>query len=199
MRIVSGQFRGRALKAPAGEGTRPTSDRARQAVFNILEHAPWSPGLRGRRVIDLFAGSGALGLEALSRGADFCLFVETDEAARGAIRDNIEALDTGDTGLFGRTRLHRRDATALGQRPASAGPAFDLAFLDPPYRKGLGERALAALAEGGWLEPGAVAVFERAADEPDPALAGWDVLDARDYGAARVLFLTNPTGAPRPG
>ena len=127
MRIVSGRFRGKVLKTPEGSATRPTSDRARQAVFNILEHADWSNGLAGARVIDLFAGSGALGLEALSRGAAFCLFVETDEAARGAIRHNIEAM-----GLFGATRVHRRDATDLGARPASAGPAFDLAFLDPP-------------------------------------------------------------------
>src|SRR5918998_2081786 len=160
MRIVSGRFRGKALIAPPGAGTRPTSDRARQAVFNVLGHAAWSPGLAERRVLDLFAGSGALGLEAMSRGAAFCLFVETDEAARGAIRDNVEAL-----GLFGATRVHRRDATDLGQRPASAGSAFDVAFLDPPYGKGLGERALARLAEGGWLEPGAVVVFERGADE----------------------------------
>ena len=110
MRIVAGRFRGKSLQAPDGQATRPTSDRARQAVFNILEHAAWSPGLSGRRVIDLFAGSGALGLEALSRGADFCLFVETDDRARGAIRENIEAF-----GLFGATRLHRRDATDLGR------------------------------------------------------------------------------------
>ncbi|MDB5443567.1 MAG: N6-adenine-specific methylase, partial [Phenylobacterium sp.] len=128
MRIVSGAFRGKAIKAPPGESTRPTSDRARQAVFNILEHAPWSQGLRDLRVIDLFSGSGALGLEALSRGAAFCLFVETDEAARGAIRENIDALQ-----LFGATRVHRRDATDLGVRPGADGPAFDLAFLDPPY------------------------------------------------------------------
>jgi 16S rRNA (guanine966-N2)-methyltransferase len=189
LRIVSGQFRGKILKAPPGDATRPTSDRARQAVFNILEHAPWSEGLRERRVIDLFAGSGGLGLEALSRGAAFCLFVETDEAARGAIRENLESLDAKHVGLFGRTRIHRRDATDLGLRPASAGPAFDLAFLDPPYRKGLGERALASLAGGGWLAPGALVVFERGADEPDPAPEGFEVLDARDYGAARVLFL----------
>src|SRR4051812_1734372 len=131
MRIVSGQFRGKPLVTPEGQGTRPTSDRARQAVFNILEHAGWSEGLGEARVIDLFAGSGALGFEALSRGAAFCLFVETDEAARGAIRDNVEAL-----GLFGQTRVHRRDATDLGVRPGSAGAPFDLAFLDPPYRKG---------------------------------------------------------------
>jgi 16S rRNA (guanine966-N2)-methyltransferase len=185
MRIVSGRFRGRALQAPPGEGTRPTSDRARQAVFNILEHAPWSPGVSGRRVIDLFAGSGALGLEALSRGAEFCLFVETGEAARGAIRDNIEAF-----ALYGCTRVHRRDATDLGPRPASAGAPFDLAFLDPPYRQGLGEKTLAQLAAHGWLAPDAVAVFERAADEPKLALSGWDELDTRDYGAARVVFLS---------
>ena len=184
MRIVSGEFRGRALVAPPAEGTRPTSDRARQAVFNILEHAPWSPGLHGRRVIDLFAGSGALALEALSRGAAYALLVETDEAARGAIRQNIEALH-----LFGRTRVHRRDATDLGQKPASDGAPFDLAFLDPPYAKGLGEAALDGLAGGGWLAPGAVVVFERGASEPDLEAPGYEVLDSRAYGAARVWFL----------
>ena len=184
MRVVSGLFRGRAITAPPGAGTRPTSDRARQAIFNVLEHAAWSPGLEGRRVIDLFAGSGALGVEAMSRGAAFCLFVETDEEALDAIRDNLEAF-----GLFGATRIHRRDATGLGQRPASAGPPFDLAFLDPPYGKGLGERTLAELAQHGWLAPGAAVVFERGSDEPDPELPGYELLDARDYGAARVLFL----------
>jgi 16S rRNA (guanine966-N2)-methyltransferase len=184
VRVVAGRFRGKALVAPPGLHTRPTGDRARQAVFNILEHAPWSPGLHDRRAIDVFAGSGALGFEAVSRGAAFCLFVETDETARGAIRDNVEAL-----GLFGATRVHRRDATDLGVRPASAGPAFDLAFLDPPYARGLGERALAGLAAGGWLAPGAVAVFERGVDEPDPLTPGFERLDARDYGAARVFFL----------
>ncbi len=185
MRIVSGEFRGRTLVAPQGQATRPTSDRARQAVFNILEHAPWSSGLRDLRVIDLFAGSGALGFEALSRGASFCLFVETDEAARGAIRDNVEGLG----GLYGKTRVHRRDATDLGVKPGADGPAFDLAFLDPPYAKGLGEQALARLAEGGWLADGAVVVFERGASEPGFEVAGFEPLDARDYGAARVHFL----------
>lgn len=184
MRIVSGEFRGKTLIAPEGKATRPTSDRARQAIFNILEHAPWSAGVRDRRVIDLFAGSGALGFEALSRGAAFCLFVETDEAARGAIRDNVDAM-----GLFGRTRVHRRDATQLGVRPGADGPAFDLAFLDPPYGQGLGEVALARLAEGGWLAAGATVVFERGADEPPLEISGYAPLDARDYGAARVLFL----------
>jgi 16S rRNA (guanine966-N2)-methyltransferase len=184
VRIVSGALKGKSILTPPGSATRPTSDRARQAVFNILEHAAWAHGLHGARVIDLFAGSGALGFEALSRGAEFCLFVETDEAARGAIRQNVESM-----GLFGATRVHRRDATDLGPRPASTGAAFDLAFLDPPYRKGLGERALAGLADGGWLAPGALVVFERAADEPDPELPGFELLDGRVYGAARVLFL----------
>ncbi|MDB5449627.1 MAG: N6-adenine-specific methylase [Phenylobacterium sp.] len=188
MRIVSGDFRGKTLVAPPGQATRPTSDRARQAIFNILEHAAWSNGVRDARVIDLFAGSGALGFEALSRGAAFCLFVETDEAARGAIRENVDGLSPNG-GLFGRTRVHRRDATDLGVRPGADGPAFDLAFLDPPYAKGLGEAALAKLASGGWLSPGATVVFERGLDEPAFTVDGFEELDVRDYGAARVYFM----------
>ncbi|MGZ6013823.1 MAG: 16S rRNA (guanine(966)-N(2))-methyltransferase RsmD [Caulobacteraceae bacterium] len=184
MRIVSGQYKGKPIAAPEGLATRPTSDRAREAVFNILEHAPWAPPLRGARVLDLFAGSGALGLEALSRGAAFCLFVETDEAARGAIRDNVEALH-----LFGVTRIHRRDATDLGPRPASAGPPFDLVFLDPPYAKGLGEKAMGVLGAEAWLKSGAVLVFERGDGEPDIQPAGYELIDERRYGAAKVLFL----------
>jgi len=194
MRIVGGRYRGRGLTAPAGLATRPTADRARQAVFNVLEHAAWSPGLQGARVIDLFAGSGALGLEALSRGADFCLFVETDAAARGAIRDNLEAL-APDGALFGRSRIHRRDATDLGRKPAGDGAPFDLAFLDPPYAQGRGERALASLAGDGWLKPGAICVFERGSSEPDPASPDFEMLDARRYGAARVLVLRYSPGA----
>ena len=184
MRIVSGDFRGKTLVAPQGQATRPTSDRARQAIFNILEHAAWSNGVRDARVIDLFAGSGALGFEALSRGAAFCLFVETDEAARGAIRESIDAM-----GLFGVTRVHRRDATDLGVRPGADGPAFDLAFLDPPYAKGLGEASLAKLASGGWLAPGATVAFERGVDEPTFTVDRFEELDVRDYGAARVYFM----------
>ena len=183
MRIVSGKFRGSALQTPEGPTTRPTSDRARQAVFNILEHAAFAPELDGARVLDLFAGSGALGLEALSRGASFCLFVETDDQARGAIRDNIEALS-----LFGQTRIHRRDATDLGPRPSSAGPPFDLAFLDPPYRKGLAERAMQEIAKHEWVADGALLVVERAADEPPLSVPGFETLDERRYGAAKVTF-----------
>lgn len=190
MRIVGGELRGRPLKAPPGQGTRPTSDRAREALFNILEHAPWSAGLAGRRVLDLFAGSGALGFEALSRGATFALFVETNEAARGAIRDNIDTL-----GLFGVTRVHRRDATDLGVKPAGVGSPFDLVFLDPPYGKGLGEAALPRLAEGAWIARAALIVFEHGAEE-QPDTPGFEQLDRRIYGAAAISFLRPLAGAP---
>lgn len=190
MRIVAGSLKGRAIVAPEGQGTRPTSDRARQAVFNVLEHAAWADGLQGARVMDVYAGSGALGFEAISRGAAFCLFVETDEDARGAIRENADAY-----GAMGRTRVHRRSATDLGVRPGSDGEAFDLAFLDPPYRKGLGEQTLARLLEGAWLRPGAVVVFERGSDEPEIDTPGYERLDVRDYGAARVLFLRASSAA----
>ncbi|MEG2314012.1 16S rRNA (guanine(966)-N(2))-methyltransferase RsmD, partial [Brevundimonas sp.] len=185
MRIVAGSLKGRAIVAPEGQGTRPTSDRARQAIFNVLEHAAWAEDvLDGARVIDLYAGSGALGYEAVSRGAAFCLFVETDDGARGAIRENMDAY-----GLFGRTRVHRRSAIDLGPRPGSTGEAFTLAFLDPPYGKGLGEQTLQKLLEGNWLAPDAVVVYERGSDEPEIDTPGYERMDARDYGAARVLFL----------
>jgi 16S rRNA (guanine966-N2)-methyltransferase len=184
LRIVAGSLRGRAITAPEGQDTRPTSDRARQAVFNVLEHAAWAPELQGVRVVDLFAGSGALGFEAMSRGAGFCLFVEIGDAARGAIRENAETF-----GVTGSVRVHRRSAVEMGERPASTGPAFDIAFLDPPYHKGLGELALAGLLAGDWLKPGAVVVLERGSGEPEIETPGYERLDARDYGAARVLFL----------
>ncbi|MGN6364079.1 16S rRNA (guanine(966)-N(2))-methyltransferase RsmD [Asticcacaulis taihuensis] len=184
MRIVGGKFKGRALVTPDGQNTRPTSDRAREAIFNILAHADWAPNLEGARVMDVFAGSGALGFEAMSRGAAFCLFVETDEAARGAIRDNVETF-----GLFGTTRVHRRDATQLGARPGSQAEAFNLVFLDPPYRKGLGEKALDALVSGNWLSENAIIVFERAADGDDFVTDVWQKINVKTYGAAQVLFL----------
>ena len=191
MRIVAGSLKGRAILAPEGQNTRPTSDRARQAIFNVLEHASWGEGLQGARVMDIYAGSGALGFEALSRGAAFALFVEIDDGARGVIRENMDAY-----GLFGRARVHRRSAIDLGERPGSVGEAFDLAFLDPPYAKGLGEQTLQRLHEGQWLKPGAIVVFERGSDEPDIDTPGYERLDARDYGAARVLFLRVLETAP---
>jgi 16S rRNA (guanine966-N2)-methyltransferase len=184
MRIVGGDFRGRHLATPDGQTTRPTSDRAREAIFNVLNHAEWAPNLSGARVMDIFAGSGALGFEAMSRGGAFCLFVETDDAARGAIRENVEAF-----GLFGNTRVHRRDATQLGVRPGSAGDAFDLVFLDPPYHKGLGEKTLDCLISGNWLTQNATIVFERGADEGDFVTGVWEITNTKIYGAAQVLFL----------
>jgi 16S rRNA (guanine966-N2)-methyltransferase len=154
----------------------------------MLEHSAWSPGLAGARVIDLFAGSGALGLEAMSRGAAACVFAETDEKARAAIRDNLDALDPNG-GLAGRCRILRRDAAALGDRSMAGLAAFDIAFIDPPYATGLGYRALASLGAGGWLTPGAICVLEQATEQPDPVAPGFSVIDSRRYGAAAVHVL----------
>jgi 16S rRNA (guanine966-N2)-methyltransferase len=184
MRIVGGKLRGRAIKTPEGRATRPTSDRARESIFNVLAHAGWAPSLEGRRVIDAFAGSGALGLEAMSRGAAFCLFVETDSAARGCIRDNIETFQ-----LFGSTRIHRRSATDLGAKPAGLGVPFDLVFMDPPYAYDLVPPALDQLIRGAWITQEALVVAETGADEAAPVTPGWTLLDERTYGAARVSFL----------
>lgn len=183
MRIVSGRWKGRALTAPVGEATRPTSDRARQAVFNIIEHAPWSRGLREARVLDLFAGTGALGLEALSRGAASCLFLDTDPGARAALMTNIEAC-----GARGITRVWKRDAACLDPLPPSANGPFDLVFLDPPYGKGFDVAALAGLSKG-WLAPDGLIMLERGRSEGALVSTGFEVLDTRDYGAAQVVFL----------
>jgi len=184
MRIVAGKFKGRPLNAPKGANTRPTSDKARQALFNVLEHASWAPSLDGARIVDLFAGSGALGFEAMSRGGAFCLFVDNDASARGAIRDNIEALQ-----LFGNTRLHRRSATDLGEKPAKLGNPFNLVFLDPPYGKDLAPPALSGLINGQWITEDALAVLEVASNEGVAALPGWESVDERIWGAAKVVFL----------
>ncbi len=181
MRIVGGRFRGRFIAAPPGTSTRPTSDRVREALFNILAHGVEGLTLEGARVLDLFAGSGALGLEAVSRGAAFCLFVEDDADARGAIRQNIEAL-----GLTGVSKLWRRDATKLG--PALQMQPFQLLFADPPYGKGLGELAFGAALAGGWLSPGATCVLEEQAEAPIALSAGFELLDTRSYGDTALHF-----------
>jgi 16S rRNA (guanine966-N2)-methyltransferase len=164
MRIVGGQFRGRLLAAPAHEGTRPTSDRAREAMFNILAHGIPGFDLAGARVLDLFAGTGALGLEA-----------------RALIRRNVEVL-----GLTGITKIFRRDATELG--PAGRYSGFTLAFLDPPYGHGLAEQALASAADGGWLAPGAIAVIEERKGTAIVLPAGFGALDQRAWGDTQALF-----------
>ena len=181
MRIVGGRLRGSALAGPKGQAIRPTSDRLREAMFNILAHGFDDP-VDGARVLDLFAGTGALGLEALSRGAKSALLVEDAAEARGLIRRNIEAL-----GLTGATRIFRRDATLLG--PVGRIEPFSLVFVDPPYGRGLGEKALAAAAEGGWLSDGALVVFEESAKAELVPPAGFTVVETRAYGDTQVVFL----------
>lgn len=185
MRIIGGRFSGRHLAelgagAPAAQ-LRPTSDRTREALFNVLSHGPY-PSLTDARVLDLFAGTGALGLEALSRGAARALFVEENPKARAIIRENVEAL-----GLTGEAKIYRRDATRLG--PNRAAP-YDLVFLDPPYGKGLAEPAIASALAGDWVAAQAAIVVELAAtDRLAPTPAGFDQTDHRRYGDTQILIL----------
>jgi 16S rRNA (guanine966-N2)-methyltransferase len=181
MRIVGGRLGGRHLKAPASQTIRPTSDRLRESLFNILVHGYGDP-IAGARVLDLFAGTGALGLEAMSRGAAFALFIDDGAEARALMRANVEAL-----GLGGITRIFRRDATKLG--PVHPVEPFGLAFLDPPYRHGLAEQALASARAGGWLVPGALVVVEEAADAGFAAPAGYADLERRRYDDSEIIVL----------
>jgi 16S rRNA (guanine966-N2)-methyltransferase len=181
MRIVGGKFRGRALLGPKSETTRPTSDRVRESVFNILSHGVEGLEIDGARVLDLFAGTGALGFEALSRGAKFCQFIDEDAVARGVIRNNADAL--GATGLC---KIWRRDATRLG--PCAPQSPFDLAFVDPPYGKSLGVKALASLIEGQWLHAGAIVMLEESEGTEISSVAGLDQIDERSYGDTAIRF-----------
>ncbi|MCU0984593.1 MAG: 16S rRNA (guanine(966)-N(2))-methyltransferase RsmD [Acetobacteraceae bacterium] len=182
MRIVAGAWRGRRLTAPAGDATRPTADRARQALFDVLTHAPFAgrTALHDAAVLDAFAGTGALGLEALSRGAASARFIEQDRAALAALRANITAC---------RAEERARVIVADALRPPRAEAAASLVFLDPPYGQGLVPRAVAALAAGGWIAPGALMVAEIGAGEEPPVIAGMRTLEERRWGAARVVFL----------
>jgi 16S rRNA (guanine966-N2)-methyltransferase len=181
MRIVGGRLRGRALAAPKSRAIRPTADRLREALFNILAHAYDDP-VKDARVLDLFAGTGALGLEALSRGAAFVLFVDNGAEARALIRENVAAL-----GLGGASRIFRRDATKLG--PAHPVEPFSLVFLDPPYGQGLAHQALASARDDGWLAAGALIVVEEAADADFTAPEGFDELERRKYDDTQLVFL----------
>ncbi|MBC8048726.1 MAG: 16S rRNA (guanine(966)-N(2))-methyltransferase RsmD [Chitinophagales bacterium] len=181
MRIVSGRFRGKALAAPKSRDIRPTTDKTRESVFNILAHGIADFTLEGAHVLDLFAGSGAMGLEAISRGAATCLFIDTSAEARGLIRQTIENF-----GLEREAKLYRRDATSLG--PAGNLGPFNLVFADPPYGKGLAELALASAAAGGWLAPGAIAVIEEEASATIALPPTFAAFDQRDYGGTSISF-----------
>ena len=181
MRVVGGRLRSRPIARPKGPGLRPTADRLRESLFNILAHGYGDP-VKDARVLDLFAGTGALGIEALSRGATFALFVDDGVEARALLRQNSETL-----GLGGVSRIFRRDATKLG--PAHPVEAFSLAFLDPPYGKGLAEKALVSAREGGWLKPQALIVVEEATDADFKTPEDFEELDRRTYDDTELIFL----------
>lgn len=181
MRIIAGRLRGRALTPPQTDAIRPTSDRVREAVFSILA-SRLGPGFAGQRVLDLFAGTGAMGLEAISRGAEHAVFVDTGVEARGLIRGHVEEF-----GLGGVTKILRRDATDMGplerMRPAT------LVFVDPPYGQGFGERAIASALGGNWIVPGALIVLEERKGTDITAPDGTSVLDTRDYADTTITLL----------
>ncbi|RDE10648.1 16S rRNA (guanine(966)-N(2))-methyltransferase RsmD [Pelagibacterium lacus] len=181
MRIVAGRFRGKQLETPKSGAIRPTADRVREAVFSIIG-SRIGPDLDGLYVLDLFAGTGAMGLEALSRGALHCVFVDTGIEARGLIRGHIESF-----GLGGQTKLLKRDATDLG--PVERLKPADLVFVDPPYGEGLGEKAIASALAGGWLAPDALIVLEERKDVAIAAPSGTEVIDRREYADTAVTFL----------
>src|SRR6201997_908941 len=181
MRVVGGRLKGRNLSSPASRHISPTADRLRESLFNILIHAYDDP-IAEARVLDLFAGTGALGIEAISRGAKFALFVDNGAEARALMRNNVESL-----GLGGVTKVYRRDATNLG--PAHPLEPFSLVFLDPPYRLGLAEKALSSLRDGGWLTPGARLVVEEARAAGFAAPEGFDELERRAYDDTEFTFL----------
>jgi 16S rRNA (guanine966-N2)-methyltransferase len=189
--VTGGTLGGRTLVAPADDRVRPTSDKVRQAIFNILAHSDFATGfsLEGARVADLFAGTGAMGIEAISRGAAFCLFVDDSAESRALLRRNVEALS-----LTGVTKIWRRDATKLGPMSAGSGGPFDLVFLDPPYRKGLIIPALESLVAEEWLAANAICVTEMAEEEALETPAGFAMLDERLYGDTRVVFLRANSG-----
>ena len=181
MRVIAGTLKGRRLATPKGTAARPTSDRVRESLFNVLTHAFGTDSFGDVHVLDLFAGTGALGIEALSRGAASCVFVENDAGQRAVIQENIANL-----GLGGAARVFRRDATDLGT--STQRVTFDLVLVDPPYGKGLGERALASAAAGGWLASGATIVLEEAAAAEIALPEGFEEIERRTYGSTQVVF-----------
>ncbi len=185
MRIVGGKFRGRALATPASNSIRPTTDRTRESLFNILVHN-YPEKFELTRVLDLFAGTGALGLEAMSRGARYGVFIEESTEGRGLIRTNVETF-----GLLGNTKIFRRDATKLGE--AGTIEPFDLVFADPPYGKGLGEMAFKSALDGGWLNPDTLLVLEEEAEAMVDLDPRFSVVEERPYGGTVIRLVTLKT------
>jgi 16S rRNA (guanine966-N2)-methyltransferase len=181
MRVVGGSLRGRTIAAPKSQAIRPTADRLRESLFNILMHAYGDP-VSGVRTLDLFAGTGALGIEALSRGAAFALFVDDGAEARALLRENVVSL-----GLGGTSKVFRRDATKLG--PAYPVEPFSLAFLDPPYGQKLAEKALTSAHEGAWFKPDALVVVEEAVKSAFAAPEGFTELERRRYDDTEFVVL----------
>lgn len=184
MRIIAGAAKGRPIKAPPSRLTRPTTDRTRESLFSILTSRS-DLNWEDCRVMDVFAGSGALGLEAVSRGASFAFFVDADHAACQTIRGNVRALE-----FHEQTQIIRRDIRRLGPRPSDMGEAFNLIFLDPPYGKGLVEPALGALLEGGWVAGHALLVIEESVRTPIAPVNGLAIADERIYGDTKIVILT---------
>lgn len=180
MRIVGGKYKGRPIAAPKSNNIRPTKDRTRESLFNILTHS-YSNHLQDGRILELFAGTGAVGFEALSRGAKYTLFVETGIEGRGLLRQNIDNL-----AVQGCTRVFRRDATKLG--PCGTIENFDILFADPPYNKGLGEKAIITAADHGWLRDGAVVILEEHSDIEPSLDERFQLQDTRSFGETRMWF-----------
>jgi len=184
MRIVGGSLKGRALKTLKGHDIRPTSDRARESIFNILTNGKPAVDLAGAYVLDVFAGTGALGLEAISRGATSAMFLDNSGASLALVKDNAAAL-----GVVRQCQTMKLDAGRLGTPPRLLRQPATVAFLDPPYGQGLAAPALLSLSRYGWLGSGAVVVVETESSAPFGPPPGYEVLDARTYGAALITFL----------
>lgn len=181
MRVIAGKYRGQHLHQPKSDAIRPTTDRNREALFNILQHGVEDFEFEDIRVLDLFSGTGALGIEALSRGAGFCLFVDDSAAARALVRQNIEKLN-----LTGITKIFRRNATRLGE--SGRFGQFDLIFCDPPYGQNLGNQAIASALEGGWISDSAILVLEEQIDAAIDAFPGLELIDQRDFRDTQYLI-----------
>jgi 16S rRNA (guanine966-N2)-methyltransferase len=180
MRIIAGRNRGRKLAAPAGQTVRPSSDRLRQALFNILQHGKHGVEIDDAIVVDAFAGTGAIGLEALSRGAGYVVFIENEPTALESLRKNVALCNESE-----HAEITRADAT----QPPPAPAACDLAFLDPPYGRELASPALSALAQKDWFKDDALCIVELASSEQLVPPEGFEFLDVRTYGAAQIVIL----------